>query len=44
LDKRIDDAIHQFERKSATLEDQCKRAISDLTRNNEVNPYKISRK
>ncbi|CAF1478059.1 unnamed protein product [Adineta ricciae] len=35
LDKRIDDAIHQFERKSVTLEDQCRRAISDLQRNNE---------
>ena len=37
LDKRIDDAIHQFERKTASLEDYYRRAISDLTRNNEVN-------
>ncbi|CAF4386732.1 unnamed protein product [Rotaria sp. Silwood2] len=36
LDKRIDDAIHQFERKTASLEDHYRRAISDLTRNNEV--------
>jgi len=36
LDKRIDDAIHQFERKTTSLEDYYKRAISDLTRNNEV--------
>lgn len=36
LDKKIDDAVHQFERKTATLEDQYRRAISDLTRNNEV--------
>ncbi|CAF3812148.1 unnamed protein product [Rotaria sp. Silwood1] len=35
LDKRIDDAIHQFERKTASLEDHYRRAISDLTRNNE---------
>lgn len=35
LEKKIDDAIHQFERKSASLEDHYKRAISDLARNNE---------
>ncbi|CAF1225591.1 unnamed protein product [Rotaria magnacalcarata] len=35
LDKKIDDALHQFERKTATLEDHYRRAISDLTRNNE---------
>ncbi|CAF1137877.1 unnamed protein product [Rotaria sordida] len=35
LDKKIDDAIHQFERKTASLEDHYRRAISDLTRNNE---------
>ena len=36
LDKKIDDAIHQFERKTGSLEDHYKRAITDLTRNNEV--------
>ncbi|CAF0799595.1 unnamed protein product [Adineta steineri] len=35
LDKKIDESVHQFERKSASLEDHCRRAISDLTRNNE---------
>lgn len=36
MDKRIDDTVHQFERRNATLQDNYKRAISDLNRNNEV--------
>ncbi|CAF0740507.1 unnamed protein product [Didymodactylos carnosus] len=36
LEKRIDDVVHQFERKTATLEDQYKRTVSDLNRSNET--------
>ncbi|CAF0736524.1 unnamed protein product [Rotaria sp. Silwood1] len=35
FEKRIEDAIYQFERKSASLDDHYKRATSDLNRNNE---------
>ncbi|CAF2132617.1 unnamed protein product [Rotaria magnacalcarata] len=35
FEKRIEDAIHHFEQKSASLEDHYKRATSSLNRNNE---------
>lgn len=44
LEKRIEDAVQQFERKNANLQDHYKRAVSDLNRNNETIEQAVSKR